>query len=283
MPDQPAYTTAVAALAAQIPAAVVVPPEALSFYKSSIAAPDAIAVGARIESVTVLDEVIRVGAIGLASAVAAKLDGYGPIRARYFFDLAASLAAKVTELDGSQVEASGAGTAKATSLVTTRALRRRAIRVLKNLAGRRPEEKSRLKNARQEQSEKADERVRSLESLAKELTEQMTKVPAAVAADAGATQALVDGLLAASGNVLTTRGSAHDARSTVASLYDEMNELDGRLLHELRLFIGAMQDARKVDPSIPALKSALLKSGKRKKAPPPAGGAPGGGAPGGTP
>jgi hypothetical protein len=143
-----------------------------------------------------------------------------------------------------------------------------AIRVLENLAGRRPEEKARLRNARQEQSEKADERALSLGALAKELTEQMAKVPPEVAADAGATQALVDGLGAASGSVLTTRGSANDARSAVASLYDSMNVLDGRLLHELRLLVGSMQDARKIDKSVPAVKSALLKSGKRKKDPP---------------
>lgn len=275
MPNQPAYPAAVAELAAQIPAAVVVSPEELAFFHSSITAPDALAEGTRIESVTVLDEVLRVGALAVESAVANKVTGYGPLRMRYFTDLAGSLAAKVTQLDTSRVQASGAGTARDASLVSTRTLRLQAIRVLKNLAGRRPEAKSRLKTAR-EGAEKADERVRSLEALAKELEEQIAKVPAGIAADAGATPVLVDALKVASGGVLGSKGSAQDARGTIASLYDEMNELDGRLMHELRLLVGALRDSRKTDNSIPAMKSPLLKSGNRKKATsaaPPGGGA----------
>lgn len=276
MSEPPAYPAAVADLASQIPAAVVVPPEALSFFHASVEPADAMEWGARIESVTILDEVLRVGGIAMASVLAGKVGGYGPLRLRYCLDLAAALAGKVVTLDTSRVTAAGAGTAKTTSLRATRALRTRAIRVLKNLAGRRPEEKARLAKASQGE-ERADERSRSLEALATEIQEAMAKVPAPVAADAGATQALVDALLQASGAVLGTRGTAQDARSAVASLYDEMNLLDGRLLHELRLLVGAMRDARKEDKTVPAVKSRLLKSGRRKPADgggatPPAGG-----------
>lgn len=278
MSDQPAYPTAVADLASEIPGGIVVPPEALAFFGASIDAADALQVGSGIESVTVLDEVLRVGGLSMASVVGGKVNGYGPLRMRYFFDLAAALAAKVAQLDASRVDAAGAGTARTASLRGTRALRTRAIRVLKNLAGRRPEEKTRLSKARQG-VERADERARSLEALATELQEAMAKVPPSVAVDAGATQALVDALLQAAGSVLDTRGSAQDARGTVASLYDEMNLLDGRLHHELRLLVGAMSDARKEDKTVPAVKSPLLKTGKRKKAAPGAGDAPGGAAP----
>ena len=178
------------------------------------------------------------------------------------------------------MEAAGAGTAKKSSLRDSRSLRSRAIRVLKSLAGRRPEEKARLAKASKDE-EKADQRSRSLEALAQELKDAMAKVPALVAADAGATPELIDALLSASGSVLGTRGSAQEARTTVASLYDEMNLLDGRLHHELRLLVGAMKDARREDKTIPAVKSSLFRSGNRKNAVEGSGGGGGGGTGGG--
>ena len=278
MPDQPAYSTTLATLAAQIPAAVVVTPQGLAFYNGSIPEEQARKDGADIESVVVLDDVLKVAGVATAPVVAGKVGGYGPMRLRYFFDRAAELAGKVAQLDTTHVHASGTGTAKRVSLVATRALRERAIRVLKNLAGRREEEKSRLKQARKG-TEKADERVRSLEALAKELAEQMAKVPAEVAADAGAPTALVNDLLTASKGVLTSQTSAKDDRNTIAALYDEMNVLDGRLKHEIQLLVGAMRDARKLDKSVPAIQSDLFRSGKKKAKKD--GAAPDGGSPGG--
>lgn len=263
MPDQPAYSVTIATLAAQIPAAVVVTPQGVAFYNNSIPEEQARKDGAGIESVAVLDDVLQVGAVAAGPVVAGKVGGYGPMRLRYFLDRAADLASKVTELDTSHVHASGTGTAKKVSLVATRALRDRATRVLKNLAGRREEEKSRLKKARKG-TEKADERVRSLEALAKELAEQMAKVPPEVAADAGATTALVDDLLAASKGVLSSQSDAKGDRNAIAALYDEMNVLDGRLMHEIQLLVGAMRDARKLDKSVPAVQSDLFRSGKKK-------------------
>jgi hypothetical protein len=280
MSDKPAYPAAVAALAAQIPAKVTVPSDALAHFDTSITSTDALDDGSAIESVSVLDEVLRVGGIAMTPVLDGKVIGYGRLRMRYFLDRAAELASKVSDLDTSRVASKGAGTAKTMTLRDSRALRTRAIRVLKNLAGRRPEEKARLARAGKG-TEKADERARSLDALARELEDAMSKVPASVAADAGATRALVDALLHAGGAVLGTRGEAQDARSTVASLYDEMNLLDGRLLHELRLLIGAMRDARKEDKTVPAVKSSLFRSGKRKKAAGAAGNAEGGGTSGG--
>lgn len=268
MPNSLAYPAAVAKLAGQIPAAVVVPADALAYYTASIDEGDARDVGSRLESASILDEILRIGAAAMPAVLGNKAAGYGPVRLRYCFDLAGALAADVAQLDESRVDAAGAGTAKVMTLHETRALRTRAIRVLKNLAGQREEEKSRLAKAA-EGAELPDDRARSLEALAKELQDAMTKVPPAVAEDAGATQALVDDLFAAAGSVLGSRGVAQGARASIASLFDKMNTLDGRLLHELRLLIGAMRDARKHDKTVPSVKSPLLKSGHRKKVSPP--------------
>ena len=42
-----------------------------------------------------------------------------------------------------------------------------------------------------------------------------------------------------------------------------MNVLDGRILHELRALAGAMADTRRSDKSVPVLKIAALRNGKR--------------------
>jgi hypothetical protein len=192
MSDQPAYTVSVAQLASQIPANVTLSPQALAFFQGSIAAADALRAGADIESASVLDEVLRVGGVCMPSVLTGKVTGYGPLRMRYTCSLATTLAGKVAELDAHRTEAAGAGTAKTVSLRGTRGLHGRAVRVLKYLAGRRPEEKARLTNARRG-AEKPDERARALGALAKELKDAVTKVPPEVAADAGATQALIAG------------------------------------------------------------------------------------------
>ncbi|MFT3767220.1 MAG: hypothetical protein QM820_17115 [Minicystis sp.] len=263
MSTQTAYPLAVANLAGKLPNIVVLPAEARAYYDASIADADALEAGASVESASVLDEVLRVGDICVPSVLAGKVPGYGPVRMRYFLGLAAGLADKVAVLDASHVDAAGAGAVGTSTLRGTRGMRTRVIRVLKNLAGRRKEEKQRLKTAGRG-TEKADERSRSLDALATELLAAIAKVPASVALDAGATPELVDALRQAAGGVLTTRDGARGARGTVASLYDDMNLLDGKLLHELRLLVGAMKDARKEDTTIPAVRSPLLKSGKKK-------------------
>lgn len=263
MSQQTAYPAAVAALAAQIDPAVVVDPAAGEHFFGSIQQADALEAGAAVESASVLDDVLNVVGIAMPHVLAKKVSGYGPMRMRFAMDLAAELAGKVAELDSSRVEAAGASAARAASLQGSRDVRLQAIRVLKNLAGRREEEKKRLSVAGKGK-EKPDERARTLENLATELKTAMAAVPASVAEDAGATQALVDDLMTAAGAVLGTRTEAKDARGTLASLYDTMNVLDGRLLHELRLLVGAMTDARKRDKAIPAVKSSLLKQGKKK-------------------
>ena len=66
--------------------------------------------------------------------------------------------------------------------------------------------------------------------------------------------------------VLTTRSDAQGSRGAVYSIYDEMNVLDGRIVHEIRLLVGAMKDARIGDKSVPLVRSMLLRTTHRKKA-----------------
>jgi hypothetical protein len=75
MPDQPAYCTIVAELARTILTASVVSPEALAFVSACIGKADAIEVNAGIESARMLDEVLRVGGISMAIALADNVSG----------------------------------------------------------------------------------------------------------------------------------------------------------------------------------------------------------------
>lgn len=240
-----------------------------AYYEGSIPEADALRDGARVESAGVLDDILQLAAQSLPPVVAGKVAGYGGLRLRYVLELAQALAAKVDRLDTSLVEASGASAAKTTSLRGTRFLRRSALRALKNLAGKRAEDRARMSHAG-EGAEKPDERARSLEAIAQELSSIVAKIPARVAADAGATSALMDELRQNAKAVLTTRSDAQGSRGAVYSIYDEMNVLDGRIMHEIRLLVGAMKDARIGDKTIPRVRSMRLRTSHRKKVATPA-------------
>jgi hypothetical protein len=265
-PNQPAYLVVVVSLSGLLPQGLVLTPEQRAYFEASIGEGAALRAGAQVESTSVLDELLRIGQIALPAIVGGKVTGYGPLRARWIMDLGQALASRVDQLDAHLVQAAGASTARGVSLLATRALRRDAMRALKSLAGTRKEDRARLKEAAKGR-EAPDERARSLAALADELERAIASAPPGVAEDAGATPALVGALRQAAAAVLTTRGSAQGARGSVAGIYDEMNLLDGRILHELRLLVGAMRDARREDKSVPLVSSTLLGVGvsRRKK------------------
>jgi hypothetical protein len=261
----PAYPKLVSALLSQV--TLTLAPDERSFYATSVADADALCTGARYESATVLDECVRMAALSLPSILAGKVAGYGPLRTRYLLELGQDLAGKVATLDESRITAAGKSAAKTTSLRDTRAMRRQALRALRNLAGKRAEERERLKRAIKGE-ERPDERSRSLEALATELEAAVAKVPARVATDAGVTPELMAALRQNAQVVLTSRSAAQGARGAVGSIYDEMNLLDGKILHELRLLAGAMRDAREIDKTVPLVRCSLLHQVRRAKAKP---------------
>jgi hypothetical protein len=264
-PEAPAYPKLVAALLAKV--TTTLSDDERAFYATSIADDEALRVGVRYESAAVLDECLKMVPTSLPAILASRVAGYGPLRTRYLLELASDLAGKVVELDQSLVSAAGKSAASTTSLRGTRALRRQALRALKNLAGKRTEEQERLRRAGRG-DERADERSRSLEALAAELEAVVAKVPPRVAEDAGATTELMKALRQNAQAVLAARGDAQGARGALGSIYDEMNVLDGKILHELRLLQGAMKDARETDKTVPLVRSTLLRKPSRaKKAP----------------
>jgi len=263
VPETRAHADEISALLAKVPETL--EDEERAYFRGGLSAEIARRDGAAVESTAVLDELIRVTRADLAPLVTGKAPGYGPLRLRYALELGAELADLVTDHDEAVATAAGAGAARTTSLKSTRALRRRAIRALKNLAGRRSEERARIQKATAKTAERPDERARSLEDLALELGNLIKRVPARVAIDAGATAELIDDLRARAKNVLSTREKAQGARGSIASLYDRMNELDGYLLEELRLMLAALRDAKDAGVAVAVTRSPLVhRSGKKK-------------------
>ncbi len=210
-----AYPALVHDLLAQLP--LMLAADERAYYEGSITEADALATGGRYESSGVLDDLLQLVSASLPHVVAGKVAGYGGLRLRYHVELGEALAAKVDRLDTSLVEAVGATAAKTTSLRGTRSLRRAAIRALQNLAGRREEEGERLSRARRD-SEKPDERARSLEAIAQELETVVATVPPRVAADAGATPELMAELRQNAKAVLGTRSEAQGSRGELRRL-----------------------------------------------------------------
>ncbi|UQA54768.1 hypothetical protein [Polyangium aurulentum] len=226
--------------------------------------------GASIESALVLDQLLEVIRPALPHIAAGKVAGYGPLRLRYILELGRDLAGRVASLDAAVVGAAGASAAGAAHMAGARGLRRRALRALKNLSGLHGEGGARARRAaRIGGPGAADARARSLEVIAQELSTLAASVPARVAEDAGATPELLAALRDEARALLDARHQARVARASVASKYDVMNVLDGRILHEMRLLVGALRDARALDPAIPAPRPRVLRSGKRAARPAP--------------
>ena len=221
--------------------------------------------GARIGSPAVLDAVIEATHTAQESLLAGKVMGYGPLRYRYCLDLARLLADKVAHFDESVIGAAGASAEKGSSLRGSRDDRRSAIRVLKNLTANDDAAKARLKKVRR-RDERPDERAQSLQGISRELQTVTAGIPAELVKDAGVTPALSTRLNSYAHAVVSAHDTSHEERASLAAQYDAMNVLDGRILHELRALAGAMSDARKVDKSVPVLKIAVLRNGRKKKA-----------------
>ena len=186
------------------------------------------------------------------------LSGIGSI-----VDLAVVLADKVAHFDASVFGAAGASAEKGSSLRLARDDRRDALRMLKNFTGSDVAARARLKKVRGK-NERLDERATSLQGISSELKTVTAGVPAELVADAGVTQDLSKRLNGYAHAVVATHDTAHEERAALAAQYDSMNVLDGRILHELRALVGAMTDTRKSDKSVPLLKIAALRNGKRK-------------------
>ena len=260
-----AYPALVSALIAKI--TVTLTDDERAFYISSIADADALELGTHHEASVVLDECLRMARLALPALLANKVAGYGPLRTRHVLDLAQTLAGEVSTLDQSRVTAAGKSAVTTTSLIDTRSLRRKGLRALKNLAGKRSEEQARIKRTGKGEA-RPDARARSLEAIATELGTLITQVPPRIAEDAGATPALIAELRQGAQLVLASRSEAQGARGAVGSRYDVMNLLEGRILHELLLLDGALKDARRDDKTVPLVRCAFVRQRNRAKAKP---------------
>lgn len=262
--DVAAYPGRIADLLAPFTAPVT--PAARAWLDAQIKEAKARKDGAEVASPLVLDAVVEATHTARQALLDGKVIGYGPLRYRYCLDLAVALADKVAHFDASVVGAAGASAAKGSSLRDSVGDRRSAIRVLKNLTASDDMARARLKKVRG-RDEKPDERAASLQGISKELEAVTAGVPKELVQDAGVTPDLSQRLNSYAHAVVSTHDTAHEERASIAAQYDSMNVLDGRILHELRALVGAMSDARKSDKSVPALKIAVLRSRKKKKAP----------------
>lgn len=222
--------------------------------------------GDSIHSSIVIDELTRILTIALPHITNAKIPGYGPVRAKYLLELGTELATHIQGHDQAMREAAGAGAGQHTNLKGSRNLRRAALRILKNLLGQEPTALTRIRKAAFEYQEKPDERARTLEALAAELEVAIQKVSPNIAADAGATPELIASLRLNAKAVMSARDLARKSQSDLATHYRIMNILDGRILFELRALLRAVRDARKIDATLPQIKSnRVLRLSKPKK------------------
>lgn len=236
-----------------------------AFYASTISDAEAQSEGTRVESGAVVAEWCRVAKIVADAVLAGAITGCGPVRFHYACGLALKLTEQIAVHDQIVVSAAGASHGSSSSLMNSRSARRVAIRALRSLAGRNAAARARLRAAAA-QGERPDERSRSLNALAAELEHVLKTLPPGVVADAGITPALVESLRAAARAVVAAKSTQTSERGAIASSYDVLNTLDGRVLHEMRNLVTAAREARRAGGKVPAVSSSLIASRSAKKA-----------------
>lgn len=245
-------------------------PEALSdeeraHYEGLISVKRARRDGAEVESATVLKELLGVIRPAFSLIVEGKVPGCGPKRLRYTLEMALVLSQNVSVFGESSIDAALARSTRSSGVSDAVTFRRLGIRALGRLMSDRPEDRERIRSASSVKKRRIEDRAEMLEHLAAQLEKAAAGVPESAAKEAGATPELIASLRAQAQNLMSVGEGSSAARNTIASHYDVMNELDGRLMLEIRNIVRALEDARATDRSIPAVRTRLLaRRGKRK-------------------
>ena len=232
-------------------AGVAVTPAMRAWLESLLSARQADASGRRHGTRTLLRRWLRDAEALVEAVLAGKVSGYGPLRFRYAVELAVALVRTLEGLGDKLVTKTDASAQARQELSRVDVLRAAARATLDNLHGADDEARRRIRLAVGTSARK-EARIESLDELARQLEAVIQQVPAEVAEDAGASK-----LLAALHEVNETSVEAtrahDDERQTVATTYDTLHVLKGRLAFEHAALRRSARRARRGDTSVPAL------------------------------
>ncbi len=228
--------------------------ESKAFYAASLASEVAIVRGQRVGARTAVGEWITVASKLVRWVLAGKVPGYGAARFNYAAELALSIANEASS-EGDAPTDEGVASATKSGAENTEAIVRKVSQALRNLGIK--------MKARTRGRTSAVSVAVSLEDLASAVLRARTTIPAAVMADAGLTQAVIDALDAAAQRAMTRHTTGIVARSDELSAARGEDMLIGRLMREIRLLAASSRVAHRDDPAVPAVRCSLLASSKK--------------------
>lgn len=241
---------------------------ARAWYVGFLSDTEAVKRGERGEGRALVDRWLDAVTALVVSILALRITGYGPMRLAYACELALDVARHDDTASAHKIDKAGSGAQARSDRRSIARLRRKIKRVLGSLSGKRSDRAARTRAAvAGSQSQSA--RVASLESLVQGLEALLREVPSEVAADAGATPALVAEARRACARATEARDEHGVKRALVASTYDTMHIVKGRLAYELSEMLSAANDARDTDPTVPSTPRARSHKAKGAKPPEP--------------
>jgi hypothetical protein len=239
-----------------------------AWYVGLLSDAEAVKRGERGEGRALVDRWLAAVTTLAVSILAQKITGYGPMRLAYACELALDVAQHDGSVSAHKVDKAGSSARATSDRRAVARLRRKIKRALGSLAGKRRDRSARTRAA-VAGSQSHSTRIASLEALAQALEALLREVPPEVAADAGATPSLVAEARRACARATEARDDHGARRALVASTYDTMHIVKGRLDYELSEMLSAANDARDTDATVPSTSRARSHKAKGAKPPEP--------------
>lgn len=231
--------------------------ESRAFYTASLTDEAAAVTGKRVAARSAVAEWITVANKLVRWVLAGRVAGYGAVRFHYAAELALTIANERPEANTAakpDAETSTAPTPKSES-AKVGALKRKVAQGLRNLGVE--------VSVGTRENASANKVSHSLEALAAAVLRAQSTIPAAVMADAGLTQTVIDALNAAAVNAMSAHTVGVETRTTELSAARREDVLLGRLIREIRVLAASSRTAHRDDPEVPAVRSSLLASTKK--------------------
>lgn len=230
-----------------------------AFYTASLTDEAAAVTGKRVAARSAITEWITVANKLVRWVLAGRVAGYGAVRFHYAAELALTIANDRPEANLTakpDAEASTAPTPKREP-AKVGALKRKVAQGLRNLGVE--------VSVGVRENASASRVSHSLEALAAAVLRAQSTIPAAVMADAGLTQTVIDALNTAAENAMSAHAVHVEARTTELSAARREDVLLGRLVREIRVLAASSRTTHRDDPEVPAVRSSLLASTKMAK------------------
>lgn len=231
--------------------------KARAFLMARLSVAAAQSLGMRASPTAVVDEFVRCLTVYAPFIQQKRLQGYGPMRARFGLELAKSVAPLLDRYHAADPALRGTAAERDRTMAKTEAMRAGVVTGLLNLAGDDAEANERVRAAAAPQ-DTADAHLRAMDNLAHEIAVAREEVPEELLDDAGLDAATLDAVQSSTRDAADARTKSRAQRLAQQQLRAELAEPCGRIYNELKAMLRAARTARQSDATIPEVTSWLV-------------------------